>query len=99
MTPVTRDITRDGQEDSMTISEAYADLGGGLQSPPTPAFRQADTSEVPRPVGTPAGVCEQHLFDPVSGWCGCGIRDDGRLAEGSPAWRAAVEARMPCVTT
>ncbi len=20
-----------------------------------------------------------HNFDPVSGWCGCGYRDDGRL--------------------
>lgn len=29
-----------------------------------------------------------HRFDPVSGYCGCGRRDDGRLAPGSPASRA-----------
>lgn len=21
----------------------------------------------------------EHRFDPISGWCGCGYRDDGRL--------------------
>lgn len=29
-----------------------------------------------------------HDFHPESGWCGCGQRDTGQLAEGSPAWRA-----------
>ncbi|MDQ1084186.1 MULTISPECIES: hypothetical protein [Microbacterium] len=31
----------------------------------------------------------RHRYDPLSGWCGCGTRDDGMLAEGSPAWHDA----------
>lgn len=77
-----------------TISESYADLGGGLQSLQTPAAAPSvRLQRVARP-STPA-TCSGHLFDPVSGWCGCGIRDDGKLAEGSPAWRAAVESVLP----
>lgn len=76
----------------MSASDAYADLGGGLQGMHRPG-RHTPTS---RPITPTAGtVCTRHLFDPVSGWCGCGTRDDGKLAEGSPAWRAAVERRMP----
>lgn len=75
----------------MTVSAAYADLGGGLVSPPS-APRHRESRTVDR---APGLVCERHMFDPVSGWCGCGNRDDGKLAEGSPAWRAALEARMP----
>lgn len=73
------------------ISPAYADLGGGLDPSNAPPPRR-ESRAVDR---NPGRVCEQHMFDPVSGWCGCGIRDDGKLAEGSPAWRADVESRMP----
>lgn len=38
-----------------------------------------------RPIPTPGHRCRP---DPVSGWCGCGRRDDGKIAVGSPAWRA-----------
>jgi hypothetical protein len=24
-------------------------------------------------------MTHEHKHDPVSGWCGCGLRDDGRL--------------------
>lgn len=73
------------------ISETYADLGGGIGT----AMRRAERPRM-RPAARPAGaVCVQHMFDPVSGWCGCGIRDDGKLAEGSPAWRAELDRRMP----
>lgn len=81
----------------MTISPTYADLGGGLASAAQPGTTQ------PRDVrhtdtiltGRPPGVCTEHMFDPVSGWCSCGIRDDGKLAEGSPAWRAEIDRQMP----
>jgi hypothetical protein len=67
-------------------SNAYAELGGGLGTafarPPRPA-------RVPQP-DPPVHV---HRFHPESGWCGCGCRDDGSLAEGSPAWRAARRGR------
>ena len=61
----------------MTVSEAYADLGGGVASAatnPSPANRH------------------RHRFDQTSGYCGCGRRDDGALAPGSPAWRADRQA-------
>lgn len=84
------------------VSEAYAELGGGLQSRQTladsPGVHQPDISEgsgSARTLRPAPGVCTEHLFDSASGWCGCGVRDDGKLAEGSPAWRAAVESRMP----
>lgn len=69
----------------MTVSPAYAELGGGLSVTPLPT---------PSVSWTPPGTCK-HMFDPISGWCGCGRRDDGALAEGSPAWRAALERAMP----
>lgn len=80
------------------VSETYADLGGGLSA--TSGGKSYSRSErVSRTVDTSHGrVCDRHLFDPVSGWCGCGTRDDGKLAEGSPAWRAEVERRMPEVS-
>ncbi|MDF2047286.1 hypothetical protein P2P98_14055 [Microbacterium sp. Kw_RZR3] len=37
----------------------------------------------------PAAAGHRHRFDPLSGWCGCGTRDDGTLADYSPAWLAA----------
>lgn len=76
------------------VSETYADLGGGLRSTPAPTVR-AERVHLPSAQRTPGAVCERHLFDPVSGWCGCGTRDDGKLAEGSPAWRTVVESTMP----
>lgn len=74
----------------MSTSNAYAELGG-LTAPPAPRPRW-ESHGIDR---SPGVVCEHHLFDPVSGWCGCGTRDDGKLAEGSPAWRDAVERQMP----
>ncbi|MBD3942808.1 hypothetical protein IF188_13995 [Microbacterium sp. NEAU-LLC] len=68
----------------MTISEAYADLGGGIHT----------TQRETLPTFTPPAGC-RHLYDPISGWCGCGRRNDGKLAEGSPAWRAAIDRAMP----
>ncbi|MGF6822416.1 hypothetical protein M2317_001320 [Microbacterium sp. ZKA21] len=76
----------------MSISPTYADLGGGIGST-TQGKRSARISRTISPV--PGRVCARHMFDPVSGWCGCGTRDDGALAEGSPAWRAALERTMP----
>lgn len=70
----------------MSISAAYADLGGGL------ATAARAVSPLPAPQAPP--VCS-HMFDQVSGWCGCGLRDDGAIAPGSPAWRATVERTMP----
>lgn len=35
------------------------------------------------------------MFDPDSGWCTCGVRDDGADAFGSPAWRRRVESALP----
>ncbi len=75
-----------------TISPTYADLGGGLGSPPPRQKRERVSLTIDR---APGRVCDQHLFDPVSGWCGCGLRDDGQTAPGSPAWRAKVEQAMP----
>lgn len=71
----------------MTVSETYADLGGGIAV--DERFELVTLTSTPvAPVQAP-GVCVHHRFDPISGWCGCGTRDDGSLAEGSPAWRAA----------
>lgn len=62
-------------------SNAYAELGGGIGSayvrPPRPAVAVRPHPPVHR-----------HRFDAVSGWCGCGKRDDGPVAEFSPAARA-----------
>lgn len=56
-------------------SETYADLGGGaVASEMRPAFGHDG---------------HRHRFDPLSGWCVCGTRDDGQVAEYSPAWHAA----------
>lgn len=56
-------------------SSAYADLGGGIGGGYRPP---------PRPVSIPPGAVggreHRHIFDAVSGWCGCGRRDDGRAA-------------------
>lgn len=72
-----------------TTSAAYADLGGGTSTAEVPAHRS-------RPVDrSPGWICPQHLFDPLSGWCGCGLRDDGQTAPGSPAWRASLDKTMP----
>lgn len=76
-----------------TISETYADLGG-LTAPPATRSRWG-SRDIDR---SPGVVCAQHMFNPVSGWCGCGTRDDGKLAEGSPAWRAELERQMPAAT-
>lgn len=54
-------------------SETYADLGGGVESETRPPSLLAS---------------HRHRFDPFSGWCGCGTRDDGSLADYSPAWLA-----------
>lgn len=78
------------------VSEAYADLGGGLRATQSTAGQGSPDSASPpaQPTTAPSGACVSHLFNPVSGWCGCGLRDDGKVAEGSPAWRAKVEARL-----
>lgn len=76
----------------MTISQAYAELGGGVNSPSPRRRRQFATRA---PSVSPGEVCDEHMFDPVSGWCGCGIRDDGAIAPGSPAWRTSIERQMP----
>lgn len=47
----------------------------------------ADLGGAVTPYRSPCPVGPQHRFHPASGWCGCGLRDDGRIAEGSPAWR------------
>lgn len=60
-------------------SETYADLGGGMES---------ET----RPPNFLDG--HRHRFAPLSGWCPCGTRDDGQVAEYSPAWRAARRERI-----
>jgi hypothetical protein len=73
------------------ISPTYADLGGGVDAP-LPRRRVRESRTIDR---SPGRVCDQHMFDPVSGWCGCGLRDDGQCAPGSPAWRAAVERTLP----
>ena len=68
----------------MSTSTAYAELGGGLSGSQRPA------PSIERGVHwlhTPSE--HRHEFHPESGWCGCGQRDTGQLAEGSPAWRAA----------
>lgn len=33
-----------------------------------------------------------HNFHPESGWCGCGRRDTGEAAVGSPVWRVEQQA-------
>lgn len=78
----------------MTVSEAYADLGG-LTAPPPRRPRPRSRYESTAVDYSPGRVCERHMFDPTSGWCSCGTRDDGEIADGSPAWRAAVEHTMP----
>lgn len=55
-------------------SSAYAELGGGIGSaallqPRRRSGRASITVDAP---------AHRHSFDPVSGWCGCGRRDDGR---------------------
>lgn len=54
-------------------SEAWADLGGGIRT-------------VEKGMQSPH--THEHTYAP-SGWCTCGTRDDGQLAEWSPAWLAA----------
>lgn len=61
------------------MSEAWADIGGGRQSP---LLRVGLTAKHPR-----------HRFDTGSGWCSCGLRDDGQAAEYSPAWRDQMKSR------
>lgn len=53
-------------------STAWTDLGGGQ-----PAVHSVGITAKHR----------RHRFSPTSGWCACGLRDDGQLAEYSPAWR------------
>lgn len=68
----------------MTISDAYADLGGGTSTAPDTGVSSdtpVQSGHLPR--------THRHRFDHASGWCGCGARDSGELAEGSIAWRAA----------
>ena len=86
----------------MTTSTAYAELGG--LTPPRPSTRPGVLPHEPTPAANTGSkrVADRdtlrdcrHLFDPLSGWCGCGLRDDGQLAEGSPAWRAAIDRTMP----
>lgn len=81
----------------MTVSEAYADLGGGLSraTAATDAPRRFNMVEAKETPGLHA--LGWHMFDPISGWCGCGQRDDGATAPGSPAWRAEVEQALPNV--
>lgn len=59
------------------MSETYSDLGGGTTATPP-------RSECP--------TGRRHRYDPTSGYCGCGRRDDGRVAPGSPAARAGAAA-------
>jgi hypothetical protein len=54
-------------------SNAYAELGGGLGG----GIRLAPR---PAPARIQSVRTHRHSFDPVSGWCGCGRRDDGRAA-------------------
>lgn len=61
------------------ISEAYADLGGGLGS----IGRTAPRSH---PGGAVKRSEHEHDFDTTSGWCECGRRDTGEIAPGAPAW-------------
>ncbi|SDL30250.1 hypothetical protein [Microbacterium azadirachtae] len=74
----------------MTVSTAYAELGGGTG--PAAERRTRRSTTIDR---APGRICARHMFDPVSGWCGCGLRDDGQTAPGSPAWRAAIDKTMP----
>lgn len=39
------------------------------------------------------GEGHEHVFDPVSGWCGfCNLREDGRLvSKGGDVWRPGRE--------
>ncbi len=67
------------------ISEAWADLGGGL----APPERRARGQLVPR------GPHVLHSFDPASGYCACGLRDDGRVGDGTPAARNPETAETP----
>ena len=69
----------------MTRSSAYADLGGGM--PEEPAYGPATRS----PRIRPGENGHWHTFDSGSGWCPCGVRDTGEIAQGSPAWRAQIE--------
>lgn len=71
-------------------SSAYAELGGGIGTPIAWAPRPLPASGASVVADAPA---HRHRFHPQSGWCGCGRRDDGSLAEGSPAWRAARAGR------
>lgn len=66
-------------------SEAWADLGGGRR-PGVTVRRRVSDKAAHRAHGP-------HTFDPQSGWCGCGLRDTGEAAEGSPAWREALATR------
>ncbi|GAA3654468.1 hypothetical protein GCM10022202_13240 [Microbacterium marinilacus] len=67
-------------EGRRVISEAYADLGGGLASPPP---RPVRSRLAPRP-------SQPHAHDyGASGYCACGLRDTGEVAIGSPAWEQA----------
>lgn len=77
------------------ISEAWADLGGGI------ATAHGQVGHLPHLPGRPDDADaspappHNHMYNPVSGWCGCGLRDDGQVAEGSPAWRERITRIMP----
>lgn len=78
-------------EQSGAPSPAYDDLGGMH----APTGRRRRSYRYPSRLidPSPGKVCQNHIFDPQSGWCSCGTRDDGRLAPGSPAEREANAAR------
>lgn len=78
----------------MTRSEAWADLGGIVESDELPTPRPTRPRRARR-IDDPRPVHEEHMFDPDSGWCTCGVRDDGADAFGSPAWRRRVESALP----
>lgn len=80
-----------------TPSRAYAELGGAVDGHPMPPRIRPRGRVWPSTTidPNPGRVCDHHLFDPQSGWCGCGLRDDGQTAPGSPAWRAAIEHHLP----
>lgn len=64
-------------------------LAGGLESPPE-RLAAPGAAHLGMPPHPPPGT--RHDFDPISGWCPCGLRDDGKTVPGSPVRRAQISA-------
>ncbi len=67
-------------------SEAWADLGGGIrdyQPRPRRVTRTLDPTK------------HEHEFSSLSGWCYCGLRDDGAICEGTPAAKQRTQREEP----